>query len=120
MAGAETARLALVVRSDPLADRSARAQLDVALAAAAMDVPLEVYFVGAGARHLLPASSAAGAGLPSAQRAWPALAGLTAVSAWAEPGIAEDATPHGDWGVRPLALADMAERWSACRWVLVL
>lgn len=117
--GADT-RLALVVRSDPLADRSARAQLDVALAAAAMDVPLEVFFVGAGARHLASASSTASAGLPSAQRAWPALAGLTAVAAWAEPEIADAADPHGDWVVRPLALADMAARWSACRWVLVL
>lgn len=120
MSGADTERLALIVRSDPLADRSARAQLDVALAAAALEVPIELFFIGAGARHLLPAAATGAAGVPSANRAWPALAGLTGVSAWAAPGIADAAAPHGDWLVRPLSLQDMAQRWSACRWVLVL
>lgn len=120
MPGRGSLRLALVVRSDPLADRSARAQLDVALAAAAMDVPLEIFFLGAGARHLRPSGESGSAGLPATQRAWPALAGLTEVRAWAEPDVARRAAGHGDWKVRPLELAAMAERWSACDRVLVL
>ena len=120
MAGRDSLRLALVVRSDPLADRSSRAQLDVALAAAAMEVSLEVFFLGAGARHLQPAGDSGSAGLPATQRAWPALAGLTEVRAWAEPDVARDVAEHGDWKVEPLDVAAMAERWSACDRVLVL
>lgn len=77
-------RLGLLVRSSPSGGRSGRDQLDIALAAAAMGVELELFFIGAGVAQLLAKRDPAPARLPAGHRAWAALPGLTTVRAWVD------------------------------------
>ena len=65
--------LALLVRSDPYQRRSPRNELDVALAALAMDFRLEVYFLGSSILQLLAERDPRAALLPAAYRAWASL-----------------------------------------------
>jgi sulfur relay (sulfurtransferase) DsrF/TusC family protein len=80
----KTSSLALIVRSYPYQHRSARAELDVALAALVMDFRLEVYFLGAAFMQLLVEREVKPALLPAAYRAWASLPDLGKVTLFAE------------------------------------
>ena len=69
--------LGILVRSDPYSRRGGRESLDPALAAATLEIPLKVFFVGDGILHLLPGQQTKL--LPANQftRAWGALTDLS-------------------------------------------
>ncbi len=76
--------LALLVRSAPYQRRSPRNELDVALAALAMDFRVEVYFLGSSILQLIPERDPRPALLPAAYRAWAALPEMGEFSLYAE------------------------------------
>ncbi len=116
-------RFGLLVRSAPFFGRSARDQLDIALAAATLDWSLELFFVGPGALQLLGDSQPSKAGLPRGLRAWSSLADLTEVKAWVVPGDKERLLAAGVGlliEVDELAESGMAVRLSRCDQVWVV
>jgi sulfur relay (sulfurtransferase) DsrF/TusC family protein len=117
------APLALIVRQAPHAQRSARAQLDFALAAAAIETPLEIYFFGDGLWQLTATREPAAAMLPSGLRGWGAIAEMTRVRFFAEPRLCERVSALGQETVvplEPLECADMHRRWAGCMQVISL
>jgi len=123
MPGAGIQRLGLVVRSGPWRGRSNRDQLDVALAAAAMGMELDLFFVGEGALQLLTGRDGAAAGLPPGHRAWASLAELTPTRVFMETSRYEalhSAGLHTLVRTEPLGQADMRARQDRCDRVLVL
>lgn len=123
MPGTGLKRLGLVIRSGPWQGRSNRDQLDVALAAAAMGVELELYFLAEGALQLLKTRQGAGAGLPPGEKAWGSLADLVPARIYVE---AEQCRQLEDMGletvldVQPLDHQAMRKRQGRCGLVLVL
>jgi len=115
-------RLGLLVRSGPFSGRSARDQLDFALAAAALDFELELYFLGPGILQLLAEHQPEEAALPRGSKGWRSLPDLAEVRAFAPPeamaGLAADQGLLLD--VSPLDGVGMAARWRACDQVLVI
>lgn len=115
--------LALVVRQAPYAQRSARSQLDFALAAAALELPLEVYFLGEGVWQLVTEREASAAGLPRGLKGWAAIATMTEVSFFGE---SDQLQLMQDNGVETLVPVEgltgfkMANRWQSCSQVLSL
>ena len=71
------APLGILVRGDPYSRRAGRERLDPALAAASLDMPLRVFFIGDGLLHLLPGQQSER--LPAVQftKGWGALDGLS-------------------------------------------
>lgn len=126
MADAAPARersLALIVRQRPYRGRAARAEVDLALAAAALDCRLEIYFLGAALLQLAAARDSAAALLPGGYRAWAALPELTPTALFAErewlKRCERDAIPLM-LPVQALGAADMQSRWRGCGHCLVL
>lgn len=116
-------RLALLVRNPPYRQRAARADLDLALAAAAVDFDLEVYFVGGALLQLAAGQDGAAALLPAGYRAWAALPGLTNIRAYAERDWLERcrrASIDLLLPVRPLSTAELAAGWRNSRHALLL
>jgi sulfur relay (sulfurtransferase) DsrF/TusC family protein len=106
--------LSLLVRNHAYRRRAARADLDTALAAAALDLDVEVYFLGRSVLQLAVDRDPAPALLPVGYRGWTALpemadARIFADREWlqrcARDGI-ELALP-----VEALGAAEMARRW---------
>jgi sulfur relay (sulfurtransferase) DsrF/TusC family protein len=123
MAGGNIQRLGLVVRSGPWQGRSNRDQLDVALAAAALGMEIDLYFLGEGALQLLVNRDGAPAGLPAGHRAWASLPELTPTRVFVETGQfqrMEAAGLHTLVEAEPLDGAGMRERQGRCDRVLVL
>lgn len=114
-------RLGLLIRTGPFTGRSNRAQLDIALAAAAMGIELELFFLNDAVVHLLRERDGTDARLPATPRAWASLAELTQVSAWCDAGSplpgsqAELSLP-----VKALERAGMAQRQVRCDLLVVL
>ena len=113
----------MLVRDRPFRRRAARADLDTALAAAALDFDLELYFLGAAVLQLAEGREPSAALLPPGHRGWSALPELAEVRAYA----------HADWlqrcaeegialvlPVKELDPAAMAERWRVCDRALLL
>jgi len=115
--------MALIIRSGPFSRRSARSQLDMALAAASLEIQLELFFIGPGVLQIITGGEPAAAGLPSGLKAWKSVAELTEVKAW---------VPDGQWpaiqacgqpmllNARPLAADEMRARWAGCDRALVI
>lgn len=123
MSAADLQRIGLVVRAAPYARRASRDDLDVALAAATLEMPLEIYFLGPGVWQLIDDSEPQAAMFPRGLRAWAALAGLTDVRFFVEPSVSEylaglGATLMVDF--EPLDGRGMARRWRACTQVWAL
>lgn len=111
------------MRQAPYEQRSPRAQLDVALAAAALEIPLEVYFLGDGVWQLAAERSTRSADLPRGLKGWAALDQMTQVIFFAEVGRFRNMQEMGVETVVPLKALDneaMAHRWRACRQVMAL
>ena len=115
--------LAFIIRGQPYAHRVARADLDLALAAAALDFGIELYFVGPALMQLAADRDSNGALLPAGYRGWAALPELAEVQAYAE----------GDWlercersairlllPLQPLDAAAMRVAWRQCRYAWVV
>lgn len=110
-------QLALLVRSRPYRRRAARAELDTALAAAALDFHLELYFLGSAVLQLADGRDPSAALLPPGLRGWSALPDLTEVKAFAPADWLQRCTRDGIGLVLPvegLEPAAMAQRWRAC------
>lgn len=115
--------LGLVVRAAPFARRSAREDLDVALAAATLEIPLEVFFLGSGAWQLAAGRCAGAAFLPQGLAGWAALGELTEARYFAETGVCRRMQELGVESVVSLESLDgneMAQRWLSCARVMVL
>jgi sulfur relay (sulfurtransferase) DsrF/TusC family protein len=113
--------LALLVRTPPYKQRSARCQLDVALVGAALGKPLQLYFMGDAAMQLIKPRELKSAGLPTGLRAWASLPEMTDVetyieTAWLERLIGLDLILNP----QPLTVQQMRGRWQNCEKVLVL
>lgn len=118
-----TTRLALLVRDRPFRRRAARADLDTALAAAALDFHLEIYFLGGALLQLAAQRDPTPALLPPGYRGWSALPEFTEVRAFAERGWLQRCERDGIellLPARPLDAAAMAEQWRACDRALLL
>ena len=123
MAGAGVTRLALLVRTGPYLSREARAEVDLALAALALDFSLEVYFFGDAVLQLANDKTGAGALVPGGYKAWAALPELGDVTVYAESTWAARCERVGvEWllPVERLGPARMKNAWRQCDRVLVL
>jgi len=116
-------KLALIVRNPPWEHRAARADVDVALAAAAMEFRLEVYLLGAGLLQLVAERDSSEAMLPAGYRAWSALPELSEVEFFGE----RDWLKRCDHAsirlllpVQSLSAEAMQASWRRCRHVWVL
>jgi sulfur relay (sulfurtransferase) DsrF/TusC family protein len=114
---------ALLVRSHPYQRRSARAELDVALAALVMDFRIEVYFIGSAVLQLLADRDSGPALLPAAYRAWATLPDLGEFALYAErfwlDRLAVTDVPLL-MPVEALDTAQMRQRWRLCDYSMVL
>lgn len=114
--------LAILVASAPYKARSARHELDVALAAAALDFRLEVYFLGSALLQLVT-GSAAEALLPPGYRGWGALPDLGDARFFAEQAWLDRMRAGGATMALPVEGLDpaaMKRRWRGCRHSMVL
>lgn len=123
MGPAADRRLALIVRGAPYGRRAPRADLDLALAAAALDFELEIYFIGESLMQLAAERDGTAAHLPPGYRAWAALPDLSEVRMFGElewvwrcerGGIALEVPVEG------LDPDRMRSRWRTCRQALVV
>ena len=123
MAGAESPRLALLVRSAPHRHRETRAEPDLALASAALDYRLEVYFLGHAVMQLASGKANSEALLPAGYRAWAAVPELSDARFFAEAGCLGRLEGQGVEWVLPVEKLDtesMRLRWRNCDHVMVL
>ena len=118
-----TARLALIVSSHPWSQRAARADLDLALAAAAMNFTLDVYFLGTALMQLAAVRDGEPSMLPAGYRAWAALPDLAEVAVFAEAEWlrrCDRAAIQLILPVQPLSSEAMQSGWRRCDHVLVV
>ena len=116
-------RIGLVIRSGPFQGRSARDQLDVALAAASLGFELELFFTEEGILQLVADRDAQAGGLPGGHKGWKALPGLTSVTAWAAERVLSshvDASTNFMLEVKPASQSQMAGRLADCEHCLVV
>ena len=115
--------LGLVMRTPPYAQRSARTQLDIALVAAALGVPLRLYFIGASVLQLVKQRETVTALLPTGYRGWDSLAEESLLEACAEPNWLERLNDQ-DMSLanilRPMSLPQMRIDWDDCARLLIL
>ena len=115
--------IGLVVRQRPYAQRSPRAQLDVALASAALDQSLEVYFLGEAIEQLSGSKRPERAGLPRGLKGWAALPDLVELRCFAD-GEAKLLRDHGDLelslAVEFLSDEALSGRLSKCRHLIAV
>ena len=116
-------RIALLVRRTPYSHRVARAEADLALAAAAVDFEVQVYFLGASVLQLAARRSPEPAQLPPGYRAWAALPELAQARFFVDkPWWAFCASAGIELVVPVQAMepAEMKRSWRACRHVVAL
>lgn len=123
MGRATAASLALIVRNHPWRNRAARADLDLALAAAAMDFRIEVYFLGAALLQLAAERDSRPALLSKGYRGWAALPELAETRVYAEQEWLDRCARHSI----PLILAPqglsvdaMQGGWRHCRHLIMV
>lgn len=102
-----TVRLGLVINRAPDTDRGLREHLDMALAAAALEWPLCLVFIGDGLRQLLAQAEPAQAALPSGLKAWLSLEELTTVRWMA---LTDELAALDEAGVQWLRRPDAVDR----------
>ena len=115
--------IALLVKSGPYHSRESRSELDLALAALALDFRLEVYFSGDALLQLAEAKDPSGAQLPPGYKAWAALPDMGEVRLFAESAWLSRCELLGislTMPVEGLGHARMKQRWRRCDKVLVL
>ncbi len=115
--------LALIFRAAPYGGRAPRADLDLALAAAALDRAVEIYLLGPALLQLAASRSPEAAELPAGYRAWAALPELGDVTLFAEQDWIDRCGEAGIdllLPVRGLDPDELAIRWRRCRQALVV
>ncbi len=123
MATASPGGICLMVRSRPYEHRAARADLDFALAAAALDFRLDVYFLGSALMQLAAERETVPAMLPVGYRSWAALPDLAEVRLHAQQEWLDRCECHGIrllLPVRALSADQMKQNWRGCRHALVI
>jgi sulfur relay (sulfurtransferase) DsrF/TusC family protein len=123
MPGKKNLSMALIVRGRPYEHRSARADIDLALAALAMDFDLEVYFQGGAILQLASERNSLKARLPGGYRAWSALQDLGEVRIFAEQAWLDRCKDNGIDLITPvnaLSAAELRRGWRRCRHVMVV
>ena len=116
-------RLALLVRSGAFDHRSARSEVDFALAASALDFELEIFFLGAAVLQLLDDRDSASALLPGGLKAWAALPDFSPARVYAEQNWLDRCRSEALSLVLPvtgLSSADFQQHWRSCNRVLVV
>ena len=116
-------RLALIIRGHAYRRRAPRADLDFALAAAAMDFDLELYFLGNSLLQLAAERDGRAALLPGGYRAWAALPEMAAAEWYAEQQWLDRCEQSGIQLILPVrgrTAAEMRAGWQRCRHVLLL
>jgi len=115
--------LALVVRGHPYQRRAAREDLDLALAAAALGRPLEVYFLGVALLQLATLREVEVAQLPPGYRAWSSLPELGEVQCFGEREWLKRCERNGlglMLPVQSLGADEMRAAWRRCQHLLTL
>jgi len=116
-------KVGLIVRSGPFKGRSSRDQLDLALAAASLELPLEVFFVGEGVLQLRADRDPRAARLPGGIKGWKALPDLTSVNAWvADTAMTDVLSPAAELllEVKVVSEAELAGRLASCDLAMVI
>jgi sulfur relay (sulfurtransferase) DsrF/TusC family protein len=106
--------LALLVQSKPYENRASRANIDLALAAAAMDFSLHIYFSGPAILQLSAQYNCEAAMLPPGYRAWAALPELTKTAIYGEKSWLEYCQLMNTKLILPataLSASDMRNNW---------
>ena len=115
--------ISLVVTSAPFAGRESRAELDVAMAAAAMDYRLEVFFLDDALLQLADGIDGAEALLPPGLKGWSALPELGEAKLFASQAQLEHLQDLGITlaaDIRSLDESDMRSRWRRAGKVMVV
>lgn len=123
MAAESPYRVALLVRSGPGRSRESRAEVDLALAALAMDANLDVFFIGDAILQLAASKDSHAAELPAGYKAWSALPDLGEARVFAESSWVRRCEQLGIelcTAVEPLGFARMKRDWRRCDQVLVV
>jgi len=113
----------LLMRSEAYAHRSARADVDIALAAAALDMGVEVYFLDDAVTQLAAGRDPGPALLPPGYRSWAGLPELGDARLFAEQGWLERCEQIGlrlSMDVEALDRDALLARWRQCSHTLVL
>jgi sulfur relay (sulfurtransferase) DsrF/TusC family protein len=123
MAATHASTLALFIQSAPYKNRVARADVDLALAAAALDFNIRVYFPGRSAMQLVAQRNASEAQLPAGYRAWAALPDLASTRVFVEREWLDFCLERRLELVMPVESLDtqgFRESWRSCDHVIVL
>ena len=115
--------LALIVARRPYEQRAARADIDLALAAAAMDFEVQVYFQGSAVLQLTAARDPGNARLPAGYRAWAALPDLAPTRFFAESQWLDFCYGAGlelFMPVKGLDRGEMRRHWRNCAHAMVI
>jgi sulfur relay (sulfurtransferase) DsrF/TusC family protein len=123
MPSGRTTSLALIIRRAPYRDRVARADIDIALAAAALDFQVSICFMGLSLLQLAARTNGPEAMLPKGYRAWASLPDLTATRFYAEQRWLEFCQAEGLELLTPVEALDESEMrraWRSCDHVLAL
>ncbi len=121
--GYRKADLALLVRSIPYHQRSARAQLDIALAAAVLEMRLELYFIGSAIFQLVSNRDVGPAMLPAGHRGWASLPELTDCAFFGERlwiDCCQSSETRLMVELQDLDAAGMMHAWRRCQCVLLV
>jgi sulfur relay (sulfurtransferase) DsrF/TusC family protein len=116
-------RLGLIVRHPPWRHRVARADLDLALAAVAMDYPVDVYFLGSGLLQLAADRDSREALLPIGYRAWASLTEQAEARVYAERAWLDACARRSVSLIlepEPLEPRAMPASWRRCRHVVMV
>ena len=116
-------RVALLVQTGPARSRESRAEVDLALAILALDVELELYFLGDAILQLAKENDLSSAALPAGYKAWAALPELGEVKVFAESAWLTRCERRGIelcLAVEGLGFARMKRGWRACGQVLTV
>jgi len=123
MAATHSSTLALFIQGAPYENRVARAEVDLALAAAALDFDIRVYFPGHSAMQLVAHRNASKAQLPAGYRAWAALPDLAHSRIFVEQEWLDFCTERNLALVVPVESLDaqaFRDSWRDCDHVMVI
>jgi sulfur relay (sulfurtransferase) DsrF/TusC family protein len=116
-------RLGLIIRGAPYGKRTPRSDVDLALAAAALDFRLDLFFLGESVLQLLADRAPEDSRLPAGYRAWASLPELAEARFYVEEDRFEACAGKGltlALPVTPLSAGQMPDIWRRCQQVLVL
>jgi sulfur relay (sulfurtransferase) DsrF/TusC family protein len=115
-------RISLLVRNHPYRRRAPRTDLDTALAAAALDIEVELYFLGRAVLQLAAVRDPEPALLPPGYRGWAALSELSDARLFADREWLQRCAADRiglSLQVEALHAAEMARRWRLSERVLL-